>query len=491
MRNLFILTAAIALLFAGLSRPVAADDKEDAEAKKKREEMFGKKMSEKIEEAVDKGCDWLKKQQGIDPVDPKPVFGKFPDNPKLYGAGTPHRYLIARTAFPIQALCKSGCFVDEKEIDTAMNWLRENYTEEGAIQSLAGKVGSTTYEDATLLNAVEAYYISAWETHEAKLDNPKKRFKKDDDGNKVPIKRWGTEEKGAKKKKKDRNFKLDRKDQKMCEIAVKALESRFRKAYGGGGWRYAKSGMGESNPEVDCSATQYAILGLKCASRLGIKYDKSVLVEAFRFYRAQQDKDGPVVKAKWKKSADDDEKKKKRSTGTGDEPPELKARGFGYARQSTHQELDKTSYGSMTAAGVNALILIRDELVEDPGQKRAWEAVEKECNQMIGDGLAWMIQNWSMEENPRAGRYRFYYYLYTVERLGMLGGIDEIGGHDWYIEGAEVLLKDQDASGMWDIQNEIDPSDIYNTCYALLFLKRASTGVDRPPPVITGGDGED
>ncbi|MCA8919801.1 MAG: hypothetical protein KDB32_12045, partial [Planctomycetes bacterium] len=428
---------------------------------------------------------WLKQQQGIDPVDPKPVFGKFPENPPTYGSGTPHRYLIARTAFPVQALCMAGCFVDDKEIDTAMDWLRENYTGNGAVESLQGYVASTTYEDATLLLAIEAYYISEWETKEAGLSNPKKRFTKDEKGNKVPIKRWGIEERGAKKKKKDRNFKLDRKDQKLCEIAVKALESRFRKAYGGGGWRYFRRGMDESNPEVDISATQYAILGLKAASRLGIKYDKSMLVDAFRLLRGQQDKDGPVVKAKWKKSGADQGKKSPRLV---DIEKEFKARGWGYARQSTHQELDKQTYGSMTAAGVNALILIRDELIEDPAQKKAWSAVEEDCNQMIGDGLAWMIQNWSMQENPRAGHYRFYYYLYTVERLGMLGGIDEIGGHDWYIEGAEVLLKDQDTSGMWDIQNEVDPSDIYNTCYALLFLKRASAGVDRPPPVITGDD---
>jgi hypothetical protein len=489
MRNLFYLAAAALVVF-GMALPTTAQDDE----KKKREDIFGKSFEDQVEEAVDKGCDWLKKQQGIDPIDPKEVFGKFPENPPTYGAGTPHRYLVARTAFPIQALCKSGVFHDEPEIEKAMDWLRKNYTEQGAIQSMQGFVSSTTYEDATLLNAVEAYYISAWEAQEAGLSNPKKRFKKveDADGKKreVPIKRWGTEDKGAKKKKKDRNFKLDRKDQKMCEIAVKALEARFRRAYGGGGWRYALPDRGEQDPEVDVSATQYAILGLKAATRLGIKYDKKLLLEVFRLLRGQQDKDGPVVQGKWKKRADDDGKKG-RSTSSDAPPPELKARGWGYARQSNHQPLDKETYGSMTAAAVNALIVLRDELVDDPAHKRTWNDMEKECNQMIGDGLAWMISNWSMQENPRAGKYRFYYYLYTVERLGMLGGIDEIGGHDWYFEGADVLLKDQKDTGMWDIDNEIDPSDIYNTCYALLFLKRATEGSDRPIPVITGNDGDD
>lgn len=497
MRKTIIYTAAAALLLFGLTRPTTAqEDKENPD--KKREDIFGKPFHEQVEDAVDKGCEWLKKQQGIDPIDPKPVFGKFPENPPLYGQGEPHRYLIARTAFPIQALCKSGCFVDDPAIDKAMNWLRENYTENGAVGYMQGFVGSSTYEDATVLNAVEAYYISKWEADAEGLTNPSKRFKTVEDENgkkqKVPITRWGTEEKGAKKKKKERNFKLEKKDQKLCEIAVKALEARFRKAYGGGGWRYAKPNMGENDPEIDVSATQYAILGLKAATRLGIRYDKKILVEVFRFLRVEQDKDGPVVKAKWKKSDDgEDEKKKGRGTSSAPPPTELKARGWGYARKSKHAPArDTITYGSMTAAAVNALILIRDELVEDPSHMKAWEKMEAECNQMIGDGMAWMINNWTMTENPRVGMHRFYYYLYTIERMCMLGGFDEVGGHDWYMEGArDVLLKQQEKSGMWDVQSEIDPSDIYNTCYALLFLKRASTGVDRPPPVLTGGDGDE
>jgi hypothetical protein len=501
MRKSIFYTAMAALILFGLTRPTTAqDDKKDED--KKREDIFGKSFEDQIEEAVDDGCDWLKKQQGIDPVDPKPVFGKFPENPPLYGSGTPHRYLIARTAFPIQALCKSGCFVDDPAIEKAMEWLRDNYTEAGAVNMDSSSVGSTTYEDSTLLNAVEAYYISVWETQAEGLTNKGSRFKTvevDGKKTKVPIKRWGTEEKGAKKKKKERNFKLEKKDMKMCETAVKALETRFRKAYGGGGWRYAKGGMGENDPEIDASATQYAILGLKCATRLGVRYDKKLLLDVFRFYRGEQDKDGPVVKAKWKKAAgddDEDEKKKDRSTGTDTPGKDLKARGWGYARKSNHQPLDKQTYGSMTAAGVCALILVRDELVEDPAEKKNWEKVEAECNTMIGDGMAWMIHNWDMKQNPGAGMYRYYYYLYTVERLAMLGGFDEIGGHDWYMEGAKQLLEQQEKAdkkniGMWDIQNEIDPSDIYNTCYALLFLKRATTGVDRPIPVLTGGDGEE
>ncbi len=488
---------ATALVFASAQHSGAQAKDDDAD--KKREDIFGKPFAEQVEDAVDAGCDWLKKQQGIEKGEDPAIFGKFPPNPPLYGKGEPHKYRVARTAFPIQALCKSGVFHDEPEIEKAMNWLRKHYVEQGAVDYMQGFENSKTYEDATVLNAIEAYYISAWEAKARGLSNPASRFQKDKDGKRVPIKRWGTEEKGAKKKKKARDFRLDRKDMKMCEIAIKGLEKRFRK--GDGGWRYDPKGMGESDPQVDVSATQYAILGLKAATRLGVRYDKKMLLEAYRYLKAQQDKDGPEVKARWKKSKEDEEdgdsrKKPDRRTSSGEPPAEpetLKARGWGYSRESKHgtpeqQARDRSTYGSMTAAAVNALILIRDELVDDPAHQKNWAGLESECNTMIGDGLAWLIHNWDMTSNPRAGMYRFYYYLYTVERMGMLGGIDEIGGHDWYREGAEVMLKQQEDNGMWDPQNEVDPSDIYNTCYALLFLKRATEGTDRPIPVITGGD---
>ncbi len=471
------------------NNPVLQDDKED-------ESPFRKGFKQRVEEAVDKGCDWLKKQQGIDANDAPELFGKMPPNPPTYGGGTPHQYRIARTAFPIQALCKSGVFHDDPAIQRAMEYLRKNYKKISVVDGQPGGEPSTTYEDATVLNAIEAYYISAWEAKDRGFSNPKKRYKKVD-GKKIPIKRWGTEDHGAKKKKKKRNYRLAKEDRKICEIAIKGLEKRFRRAYGAAGWRYAYPNMGETKPQIDISATQYAMLGLKAATRLGIEYDKKMVMDAFHFFRKQQDKDGPkVVRVKEgedpdAKEKDDKKKDDKKKTSSKKYKPHSKdrARGWGYCRQDEHLKGDASTYGSMTAAGICALILIRDELEDDRALSSKWKKQAEECDQMIYDGLAWMVMNWTLENNPKRGSYRYYYYLYTVERLGMLGQIDFIGQYDWYFEGAEIILKQQDPSGMWDPQNEIDPSDIYNTCYALLFLKKATSGIDRPIPVISGRDG--
>jgi hypothetical protein len=454
-------------------------------------------FSERVESAIDRGCAWLKQQQGIEDGEDPAVFGVFPAMPPAYAAGDPVRYRIARTAFPVQALCTAGVFHDAPEIRKAMDYLRKTYVEEGTIKCDPKFEIPLTYEDATVLCAVEAYYIGAWEARERGLGSPSQRFVKDgngkfikdDKGEKVPILRWGTPEKGALKSKKKRKLSMDARDLQMCELAVRALETRFRNGvYEGGGWRYQKTGVGMNDPQIDVSATQYAILGLKCASRLGLRYDKAMLLQSFRFLKAQQDQQGPEVQQRWKLRESDDEKSKRRTSARDEsEPPaKLFARGWAYARQSSRDANDRMTYGSMTAAGVNALIVIRDELVDAAAYRKVWDDHEAECNQMIGDGLAWLIKNWTMTNNPSRGPSRFYYYLYSMERLAMLGGIDQIGGHDWYDEGAKVLLKQQQDNGMWDPQHEIDPSEVYNTCYALLFLKCATESIASPAPVITG-----
>ena len=89
------------------------------------------------------------------------------------------------------------------------------------------------------------------------------------------------------------------------------------------------------------------------------------------------------------------------------------------------------------------------------------------------DGMAWIFSRWSVSENPNLGTSHLYYYLYALERVGVLSGRRYIGDRDWYKEGAVFLLKKQNPSGAWG-------NDVINTAFALMFLKRST-----PPPVIT------
>ncbi|MHC4850044.1 MAG: hypothetical protein ACYTEG_16565, partial [Planctomycetota bacterium] len=67
--------------------------------------------------------------------------------------------------------------------------------------------------------------------------------------------------------------------------------------------------------------------------------------------------------------------------------------------------------------------------------------------------------------------HRLYYYLYAIERAAVLDRVKRVGVHDWYFEGAAWLLDQQRKHGAWDRK---DTKDDVNTCFALLFLKRAT-----------------
>ncbi len=445
-------------------------------------------LGDKVEDAVDKGCEWLKRQQN-----PDGIWGKLPPNPPLYSAGTPHKYEVGRTAFPIWALCKSGVFHDDPAIKRGMDWLRRNY------DTLANQNTPVSYENACVVNAIEAYYISKWEAEQRKLNFEIARKK--------GIARWGTEDAGAKKakeKKVNRVLNVSSQDMAIAKKATAEMVEHFRRAYGFGGWRYRKDST-DPGPTIDVSATQFVMLGFHSATRLGIAYDRNILFDCLGFFLDEQDKDGPKMERVVNPDGGKDEKKaepppKDNDRGTSARryvpKPDDRARGWSYGRKTPHVPADAITYGSMTCAGICALIVIRDELEKDPKHKAKWTAREKQVDQAIYDGLAWLVANWSVTQNPPRARYRLYYYLYSLERVGMLGAVDYIGGHDWYVQGATEMLDHQKpdtqrpaTDAFWHTQTEIDPCDVYDTCYALLFLKRATDTIDRPKPVITGRDG--
>lgn len=86
---------------------------------------------------------------------------------------------------------------------------------------------------------------------------------------------------------------------------------------------------------------------------------------------------------------------------------------------------------------------------------------------------------------PRPSARTFHYYwLYAVERLGMLLRLRHIGFHEWYREGAQWLVGAQEADGGW-----VNPAGslgapeppLAATCFALLFLRRATLPVVTEP----------
>jgi hypothetical protein len=121
--------------------------------------------------------------------------------------------------------------------------------------------------------------------------------------------------------------------------------------------------------------------------------------------------------------------------------------------------------GSMTVAGVGILALCAAEL------ERAGALAPpfgEQLHRARSDGVRWLARHFAVDHNPEYGAWT-HYYLYGLERMGALSGLERIGDHDWYREGAAFLVASQLGNGSWAGTFEREP-----TLFALLFLCRAT-----------------
>ncbi len=116
----------------------------------------------------------------------------------------------------------------------------------------------------------------------------------------------------------------------------------------------------------------------------------------------------------------------------------------------------------MTAGGTGCLVIY------DYMLGREWEN-----DSFVKAGMKWLTDHFSVNKN--------YYYMYGLERVGILFGTATLGTHDWYQEGARLLLKEQKANGSWgDHQDKPDSKEkesernTQDTCFAIIFLKKAT-----------------
>jgi len=73
-------------------------------------------------------------------------------------------------------------------------------------------------------------------------------------------------------------------------------------------------------------------------------------------------------------------------------------------------------------------------------------------------------------------RSPLHYFLWSVERVAVCYGLENIEGREWYRWGSDILLGQQSGEGSWGGD---EPGAAYaDTCFALLFLKRANLASD-------------
>ncbi len=209
----------------------------------------------------------------------------------------------------------------------------------------------------------------------------------------------------------------------------------------------------------DNSNAMYATLGLRACHDAGIRFPAEVVDRAIKSWRDTQHD----AKEAGKKDV---------ATGRG---RVVAPRGWCY--DGSYPGSDghgRNAYASMTAGGVGSLTLLHYL------SNRKW----KDDGNILA-GLEWLRQNFSVSENagPPAAwttmtstSWGYYYYLYALERAGILYGSDRIGDYAWYALGANQILKSQKADGTWLGFDDGNPvkSSLIDTCFAILFLKRAT-----------------
>jgi hypothetical protein len=211
-----------------------------------------------------------------------------------------------------------------------------------------------------------------------------------------------------------------------------------------------KSREGPEALRSDNSNSQYGALGVRACHDAGVLFPKDVVERCRKYWVNNQ-----------RTPQNEDPKAKNVASGG-------KA-GFGWCYSEGDTVCSKMGppYGSMTAGAIGALC-IYDYILGKEWKK----------DKTIVDGMHWLETNYSVTQNVGPCEIApvpdgwLYYYLYALERAGLLYDTTMIGSHDWYLDGYKVLLGAQKGNGSWDASHFIKPT--WDTCFAILFLKRST-----------------
>lgn len=208
---------------------------------------------------------------------------------------------------------------------------------------------------------------------------------------------------------------------------------------------------GDEGTEGDNSNTQYAALGLRACHDAGILIPAETIARAAAWWRKTQ-------AGGEEREEEDDGGRKKPAPGksVATRGGAARPRGWGYSG-------GEGPTGSMTAGAVGALVIY------DHIQGKDWK---RDSN--VAGGMSWLASRFTVRENPGREREWHFYYLYALERVGMLYGTDLIGGHAWYAAGATYLLDSQNPDGSWGKGGSEEEDTTWDTCFAILFLRRST-----------------
>jgi hypothetical protein len=198
----------------------------------------------------------------------------------------------------------------------------------------------------------------------------------------------------------------------------------------------------------DNSNSQYAVLGLRACHDAGIVLPASTIELAAKWWRESQ------------------------SRVTSVKAPALAPEGWCYGKH------EHKPYGSMTVGGIASLAIC--DYIQGKDAKKDRE---------IANGMEWLAKNFSVAYNPGPyeharfevdSQHSYLYYMYGLERAAILYGTEQIGSQFWFAKGMQVLIEQQRPDGSWKVAGG---NELHDTCFAILFLRKATRALqDVPTP---------
>jgi hypothetical protein len=139
------------------------------------------------------------------------------------------------------------------------------------------------------------------------------------------------------------------------------------------------------------------------------------------------------------------------------------------------------SSATMTAAGLMCVAVAdatandladKEKPARDVGQDKNLRAGLAVLGKVIGHPVAKQRELGLPAVIPQIGG-QSYYFLWSLERVCVALDLKTLGNKDWHQWGAEIIVANQQLDGNW--KGEYAPAD---TCFALLFLRRANLAQD-------------
>ena len=294
-----------------------------------------------------------------------------------------------------------------------------------------------------------------------------------------------------------------------------------------GGWGYTcplvSAGI-LSNPETkgklqagvgDNSCTQFAVLGLWVSSRWGVDISDTMSLVGNRFIETQRDDGGwPYRCEEWtklvaeasseiRKPGDDtetggpegDPKKKKKKDKDKPAPagaavPGAPLPGAPLPGAPADAGAADTKYEpsspSMTFAGLFCLTVARATVIREEQSKARVTPKPGAAPTAAASGAGeTLMSDPSFADGlKRAGEFAASvsgggnrYFMWSVERMGVVLGMEKFGETEWFTKGSAGLIATQEMDGSWKNPSEAQGS-LADTSFAILFLRKANLGSD-------------